>query len=109
MIIQCEHCKTRFRVDDSRIKPTGSKVRCSKCGNVFSVTREEQYSNGFSAQPEKESATPVADREKGFNGKSIKEEKEPSFESENFSQSVEKPVEEQQTTDQEKEIPVETP
>ncbi|MDP2689940.1 MAG: DUF3426 domain-containing protein [Deltaproteobacteria bacterium] len=38
MIIECEHCNTKFRLDDSRIKPNGVKVRCTKCQNVFIVT-----------------------------------------------------------------------
>ena len=28
-----------FRLDDGAIKPTGSKVRCSKCGGIFKVFR----------------------------------------------------------------------
>lgn len=53
MIVQCESCKTRFRIDDSRIKPW-SKVRCSKCGNVFSISIEEgQSDTGFSTQSRK--------------------------------------------------------
>ncbi|MBJ6724428.1 DUF3426 domain-containing protein [Geomesophilobacter sediminis] len=35
MILQCEQCKTRFRLDDSKLKPGGVKVRCSKCRHVF--------------------------------------------------------------------------
>ena len=35
MIIQCEACKRKFRVDGSKINPPGVKVRCSKCGDVF--------------------------------------------------------------------------
>lgn len=38
MIIACDHCNTRFRLDDSRVKPEGVKVRCTKCQNVFVVT-----------------------------------------------------------------------
>lgn len=38
MIIQCDKCATRFRLDDSRITPNGVKVRCTKCENVFIVT-----------------------------------------------------------------------
>ncbi len=36
MIIQCDKCNTRFRLDDSRIG-NGIKVRCTKCQNVFIV------------------------------------------------------------------------
>lgn len=35
MIVMCEGCETSFKVDDRMIKPTGSKVRCSKCRHVF--------------------------------------------------------------------------
>ena len=41
MIIQCEQCNTKFRLDDSKIKDTGVKVRCAKCKHVFTVTREQ--------------------------------------------------------------------
>lgn len=37
MILTCEKCDTSFSFDESLIKPTGSKVRCSKCRNVFVV------------------------------------------------------------------------
>ena len=35
MIIQCEKCKTKFRLDESLLKPEGSKVKCSICHHVF--------------------------------------------------------------------------
>jgi len=35
MIISCNECDSTFSVDDSLIKDTGSKVRCSKCNSVF--------------------------------------------------------------------------
>ena len=35
MIITCKECNSSFNVDDSLIKETGSKVRCSKCEHVF--------------------------------------------------------------------------
>lgn len=41
MIIQCEQCNTKFRLDDSKVKDTGVKVRCAKCKHVFTVTREQ--------------------------------------------------------------------
>jgi len=41
MIVQCEACQTRFRLADEKIKPGGTKVRCSKCKEVFTVTRPE--------------------------------------------------------------------
>ncbi len=49
MIIQCEKCRTRFRLNDSRVTDKGVKVRCTKCKHVFAVRREE---------PEAESSEP---------------------------------------------------
>jgi len=40
MILQCEQCNTKFRLDDAKIKEGGVKVRCSKCKHVFVVERE---------------------------------------------------------------------
>jgi len=40
MIIQCEKCQTRFRLDDSRVTDKGVKVRCTKCKHVFRVYKE---------------------------------------------------------------------
>lgn len=37
MIISCQSCESRFRLDEQVIKPTGSKVRCSNCGEIFKV------------------------------------------------------------------------
>lgn len=35
MIITCEKCDTSFNLDESLLKQTGSKVRCSKCKHTF--------------------------------------------------------------------------
>ena len=35
MIINCNNCNSSFNLDEKHLKPTGSKVRCSKCKNVF--------------------------------------------------------------------------
>ena len=37
MIVQCEKCQTKFNFNDDLIKSDGSKVKCSRCANVFSV------------------------------------------------------------------------
>lgn len=37
MIVTCESCQTKFNLDASRIKATGQKVRCSRCGHIFMV------------------------------------------------------------------------
>ena len=50
MILTCEKCDTSFSFDESLIKPAGSKVRCSKCRNVFVV-----HPPAPAAQPDTES------------------------------------------------------
>ena len=42
MILQCDQCNTRFRLDESKLKPGGVKVRCSKCRHVFTVEAEQK-------------------------------------------------------------------
>jgi predicted Zn finger-like uncharacterized protein len=37
MIISCEKCGTKFRLDDDAVKPSGVRVRCSVCGHIFTV------------------------------------------------------------------------
>ena len=39
VIVDCESCHTRFRLDEARIPATGAKVRCSKCKAAFIVHR----------------------------------------------------------------------
>ena len=38
MIIQCEQCQTKFKLDDSKVADKSIKVRCARCKHVFSVT-----------------------------------------------------------------------
>ena len=64
MIIKCEKCQTKFRLDDSRVTAKGVKVRCTKCKHVFTVQKEETPAESF----ELESAyaglsAPVAQKE----------------------------------------------
>lgn len=52
MIIQCPKCLTKFKMDDSKVKDEGTKVRCSKCKEVFVVTKEEAAPPAPPAPPE---------------------------------------------------------
>ncbi len=40
MVIQCEKCQTKFRLDDSRVTEKGVRVRCTKCKYVFTVKKD---------------------------------------------------------------------
>jgi predicted Zn finger-like uncharacterized protein len=42
LIVQCEHCQTKYRIADEKVKGKGVKVRCAKCENVFTVTAPEE-------------------------------------------------------------------
>jgi predicted Zn finger-like uncharacterized protein len=41
MIIQCDHCSAKFRIDDAKLANGAVKVRCAKCKEVFVVAKEE--------------------------------------------------------------------
>jgi predicted Zn finger-like uncharacterized protein len=48
MIVQCDQCNTRFKLDDAKVKDEGVKVRCSKCKHIFIVKKEApQEENEF--------------------------------------------------------------
>ena len=42
MIVTCQECESSFNINDEMIKETGSKVKCSKCENVFVVYPEAE-------------------------------------------------------------------
>jgi predicted Zn finger-like uncharacterized protein len=35
MIIECNGCSRKFKMDETLLKPQGSKVRCTKCAAIF--------------------------------------------------------------------------
>lgn len=45
MVVQCELCATRFKLDDSKVKDQGVRVRCSKCRHIFVVMKERVESS----------------------------------------------------------------
>lgn len=40
MIIECQTCHARFRLDESRIRGRGARVKCRKCGDSIVVLKE---------------------------------------------------------------------
>jgi predicted Zn finger-like uncharacterized protein len=42
MIVHCEKCRTKFDLDESKLKEGGSKVRCSVCKHLFTVYPQKQ-------------------------------------------------------------------
>jgi predicted Zn finger-like uncharacterized protein len=47
MIIECKSCHARFRLDESKIKGRGARVKCRKCGGSIVVLRD----NGAACSP----------------------------------------------------------
>lgn len=58
MVIQCDKCQTKFRLDDSKVTGAGVKVRCTKCQNVFIVRPP-----GFQETPQVTAPTPPPQEE----------------------------------------------
>ncbi len=44
MIVTCEICETKFRLDLERMGKSRAKVRCSRCGHVFVVEKPAESS-----------------------------------------------------------------
>lgn len=42
MIIECPACRTRFRLDEARIKGRGARVRCRRCGESIVVLKPKE-------------------------------------------------------------------
>ncbi len=52
MVVTCEHCGARYRLDKDRIQGRGARITCPGCSHVFVVYQEE----------EQEAAAPAVDR-----------------------------------------------
>ena len=51
MIIQCDHCSAKFRIDDAKLANGAVKVRCAKCKEVFVVDKEESPAESLQPPP----------------------------------------------------------
>jgi len=60
LIVTCQNCATRFKLDDSRVPAEGVRVRCSACEHVFQVD-PSAASAPVSPDAEPVEATPVAE------------------------------------------------
>ncbi|HEY5975956.1 MAG TPA: DUF3426 domain-containing protein [Geobacteraceae bacterium] len=69
MVIQCDQCQARFKLDDEKLQRGPVKVRCSKCKHVFLVSSQDSAaaaldsaavasSGGAAGNAEKSSAPP---------------------------------------------------
>lgn len=56
MIVSCESCKSRYKLDDAKITGRGAKITCPKCKHVFVVFAQAPTVPGASPAP---SASPA--------------------------------------------------
>ncbi|HLB25640.1 MAG TPA: zinc-ribbon domain-containing protein, partial [Nitrospirota bacterium] len=42
MIVSCGQCGVKLKVDETKIKEGGSKLKCPKCANIFIVMRPQE-------------------------------------------------------------------
>ncbi|MBI5892572.1 MAG: zinc-ribbon domain-containing protein [Deltaproteobacteria bacterium] len=82
MIVQCDACQTKFRIDDSKVTEKGIKVKCTKCQNTFVVKpqvaaapappppeypkespKESQFDISFGSETETEEPQPPKEKE----------------------------------------------
>jgi predicted Zn finger-like uncharacterized protein len=64
MIIECQTCHTRFRLDESRIKGRGARVKCRKCGESIIVLKDSAPAPAPPAPPA--APAPPAPGREGF-------------------------------------------
>ena len=59
MVVTCENCSARYKLDDNRISGRGAKITCPRCRHVFVVYRQHAETGGIrgDAAPQ---AAPVA-------------------------------------------------
>ena len=70
MIVQCDECNAKFKLDDSKIKEGGVKVRCSKCKHIFVVEKEapaeetdfDSVLSGLETSPSTEAQVPSTEK-----------------------------------------------
>jgi len=69
MIISCEKCETKYRLDESRLSYSSVKVQCSKCDNIFIVTAagEEKKKSGIQDNGPTENGAVPEDKSKPVN------------------------------------------
>ncbi len=49
MIVACPSCRAKFRIDETKIKPPGVRLRCARCQSLFAVRKRVVESPAASA------------------------------------------------------------
>ncbi|MFZ3072642.1 MAG: DUF3426 domain-containing protein, partial [Thermodesulfobacteriota bacterium] len=66
MIVQCDQCQAKYRIDDAKIGEKGVKVRCTKCQNSFIVKKEAPLEAAAPPPPPAPPAPPEPSQPSGF-------------------------------------------
>ncbi len=64
MIVTCEGCETSFHVGDGLVKPSGSRVRCSKCRHEFTAYAPAPKADAVEPLTLTDELPPAADSER---------------------------------------------
>jgi predicted Zn finger-like uncharacterized protein len=52
MIVTCDHCGARYKLDESKISGRGAKINCPRCRHVFVVYKDAAEAAGDVAAPD---------------------------------------------------------
>jgi predicted Zn finger-like uncharacterized protein len=77
MVIQCEQCRTKFKLDDNKISDRGVKVRCAKCRHVFTVQKAAVAAPAFVEPTVADDAQDLAFESNSFGEVSFQPEQSP--------------------------------
>ncbi len=61
MIAVCESCGKKYRIDESRIKGKGARVRCKACGEAIIITKKGPATAPAAPRPDTPPPSPVTD------------------------------------------------
>ena len=64
MIAACPKCGARYRIERSRLRPEGARVRCSRCGVAFRVRPPPQRAEGERSRTARPEAAQRAEGER---------------------------------------------
>ena len=68
MIVTCERCSARYKLDDNKIKGRGARITCPKCQHVFVVYRRGAEAEATSGAPAASSNPLAQDQESDSGG-----------------------------------------
>jgi predicted Zn finger-like uncharacterized protein len=59
MIVACPSCRAKFKIDETRIKPPGVRLKCAQCETLFAVRKRVVSPPAPATEEARESAPPV--------------------------------------------------